>query len=206
MDELIGLPVLVGWPGGDWQATARLATILLGAYLLILWLATVLWAYRDTQARTREPAVQAIGVALVVVFPLLGVPLYLIVRPRETLAEAYERYLDREALFALVRGDESGERGAPSSLAPGPRGARPARTGGDARGRQQGPGQPPQRPPASDAPQQGAPPQQGTPPQQRIQPSRGERPSMQGQPAQGEQRRDGVEPYDPPRGPRAEGR
>lgn len=125
------MDVLIGWPGGDWQATARLGSLLFGAYLLILWLATILWVYRDTQARTREPAAQAIGVALVVVFPLLGVVLYLLVRPRETLAEAYERYLDREALFALVRGDDSGEHGAPPAFpqAPPGVGARPARPG-----------------------------------------------------------------------------
>ena len=64
----------------------------------MLWLASVLWAYRDVRARSDDPTTQAIGVALVALIPLFGIAIYLIVRPRETILEAYERELEREAL------------------------------------------------------------------------------------------------------------
>lgn len=92
------MDVLVGWPGGDWQTTAKLAGTLVIGYLILLWLASILWAFRDIRARTLDPISQVVGVGLVTVFPLLGVALYLIVRPRETLAEAYDRQLEEAAI------------------------------------------------------------------------------------------------------------
>lgn len=94
------MDVLIGWPGGDWQGSAKLAGVLVGGYLLILWLATILWAYRDTRGRTRDPLSQLIGVALVTVFPFVGLPVYLVVRPAETLRQAYERQLEQEAILS----------------------------------------------------------------------------------------------------------
>ncbi len=90
----------IPWPGGDWQATLRLAGALIGGYLLVLWFASILWVYRDIQARTRDPITQAIGVGISVVFPLVGLPVYWVVRPQETLQEAYDRQLEQEAILS----------------------------------------------------------------------------------------------------------
>ena len=90
----------IPWPGGDWQATLRLVGALIGGYLLILWLASVLWVYRDVQARSRDPITQAIGVAISVVFPIVGLPVYMVVRPQETLQDAYDRQLEQEAILS----------------------------------------------------------------------------------------------------------
>jgi len=95
--------VLVSWPGGSWEATTRLGGLLIGAYLLLLWLATVLWVVRDVRDRTKDQVAQWVGIGLVVVFPLIGAPLYLIIRPAETLAEAYEREVESEALIAEIQ-------------------------------------------------------------------------------------------------------
>jgi hypothetical protein len=92
--------VLIGWPGGDWQATARLAAGLVGAYLFLIWVASILWAYRDIRGRTRDPASQLIGVSIVTALPLAGLPIYLVVRPRDTLREAYDRQLEQEAILS----------------------------------------------------------------------------------------------------------
>jgi hypothetical protein len=92
------LDVLVGWPGGDWQTTLKIAGTLVVAYLLLIWLASVLWAFRDIRARSADPVSQIVGVALVTFFPLLGIALYLIVRPSETLAESYDRELEQQAI------------------------------------------------------------------------------------------------------------
>ena len=89
-----------GWPGGDWQTTARLAGALIGAYLFLIWAASVLWAYRDIQARTRDPVTRAIGLAVVAALPIVGIPIYLVARPRETLRESYDRQLEQEAILS----------------------------------------------------------------------------------------------------------
>ncbi len=94
------MDVLVSWPGGDWQSTARLVGVLLTGYLLVLWFASVLWVYRDIRARTNDPVTQGIGVTIAVVFPIVGLPVYLVLRPGETVQQAYERQLEQEAILS----------------------------------------------------------------------------------------------------------
>jgi RNA polymerase subunit RPABC4/transcription elongation factor Spt4 len=92
--------VLIGWPGGDWQATARLFGFLVFGYLFIIWVASVLWVYKDIRSRTRDVISQAVGVGIAVVLPIIGLPVYLVVRPGETLSETYVRQLEQEAILS----------------------------------------------------------------------------------------------------------
>ena len=94
------MDLLIGWPGGSWESTARLAAVLVGGYLFVLWLASILWVYRDIRSRTRDPISHLTGVAIATVFPLVGLPVYLVVRPSETLQEAYDRQLEQEAILS----------------------------------------------------------------------------------------------------------
>jgi RNA polymerase subunit RPABC4/transcription elongation factor Spt4 len=68
-------------------------------YLAAIWLTLVFWTYRDIRQRTRDPILQTVAVLLVLLFFLPGHWIYLIVRPRQTLAEMYERSLEEEALL-----------------------------------------------------------------------------------------------------------
>lgn len=72
--------------------------ILLGGYLVLLWAASVLWAYRDIRSRSDDVSVQVLAAGLVFCLPFVGIPLHLILRPRETLAQKYERTLQEEYL------------------------------------------------------------------------------------------------------------
>ncbi|MCD6290298.1 MAG: zinc ribbon domain-containing protein [Anaerolineae bacterium] len=75
---------------------------LAGAFLFALWISLVIWAFRDIRARTRDVFAQILATLLVLLFtPFLGAGLilYLLLRPKETLAEAYERALEEEALL-----------------------------------------------------------------------------------------------------------
>lgn len=71
----------------------------IGAYLFALWIAMIVWAFRDSRQRSRDIFSQALSVALVLLFNLPGLLLYMILRPRETLAEKYERELAGEAML-----------------------------------------------------------------------------------------------------------
>jgi len=82
----------------DWQSAFALVTAILIAYAVILWIGTIVWTYRDIRERTRDGWSQAVAVALVVLFNIPGLILYLILRPSETLSEAYERRLENEAI------------------------------------------------------------------------------------------------------------
>jgi RNA polymerase subunit RPABC4/transcription elongation factor Spt4 len=80
-----------------------------GVWLLLLWLAIVVWVYRDVRDRSRDLALQVLAVFVVLMFfPGMNIPglaLYLMLRPRETLEEAYGRSLEEEALLREM-GDE----------------------------------------------------------------------------------------------------
>lgn len=87
------------WPGGSWEATARWAGTLVSIYLLVLWLSLLVWTYQDVRDRSRSTFLQVFSILLVFFFNLLGLFVYLIVRPRETLAEANLRALEEEAMI-----------------------------------------------------------------------------------------------------------
>lgn len=87
------------WPGGSWEATVRYLLAVLLLYLAAVWVALIFWTYRDIRQRTRDPVLQTVAVLLVLLFFLPGHWVYLIVRPRYTLVELYERSLEEEALL-----------------------------------------------------------------------------------------------------------
>ncbi len=73
-----------------------------GAFLTALWLALVVWTWRDIRNRARDPLAQALAVSVVAVLNLPGVLVYLILRPAHTLEEEYQRTLEEEALLASI--------------------------------------------------------------------------------------------------------
>jgi RNA polymerase subunit RPABC4/transcription elongation factor Spt4 len=99
---------------GSWQPLVALVAAILIAYAVILLLGTVVWVYRDIRERTRDTWSQTISWLLVVIFNLPGLILYLVLRPRETLLESYERRLETEALM----GDMPERRACPSCQRP----------------------------------------------------------------------------------------
>lgn len=68
------------------------------AYIVLLWAASVLWTYRDIHSRSEDVVVQVLAVSLALLLPFAGVVLHMILRPRRTLAEKYERTLEEEYL------------------------------------------------------------------------------------------------------------
>ena len=69
------------------------------AYAVVLWLGTIVWAYRDIRGRTHDAWTQTVSIFIVVAFNLPGLILYLVLRPQETLSDIYERRLEAEALM-----------------------------------------------------------------------------------------------------------
>jgi RNA polymerase subunit RPABC4/transcription elongation factor Spt4 len=92
--DIIGSPVV--------QVGARLIFI----YIVILWIATAYWAFRDMQQRSDNailPYLVAAGIILFTPFLFIfAVWVYKIVRPHEKIGEVWERNLAEEALLAEV--------------------------------------------------------------------------------------------------------
>jgi RNA polymerase subunit RPABC4/transcription elongation factor Spt4 len=80
------------------------------AYLVVLWLASAYWVFRDMQQRTENAILPYLAASLVIVFlPVfpLAVFVYKIIRPHEKIGEVYERNLAEEALLAEVESIKS---------------------------------------------------------------------------------------------------
>jgi hypothetical protein len=79
-----------------------IATIYAIVVVAAFWLAMVVWVYRDMRSRSRDSLVQLATALMVAVLIVPGLIIYLFLRPRETLAEAYERSLEEEALLQEI--------------------------------------------------------------------------------------------------------
>src|SRR5437870_1913574 len=88
---------------------AILVALVGGVWALLLWLSIIVWVYRDVRERTRDLGLQVLAVFVsMMFFPGFNIPglaLYLMLRPRESLEEAYARSLEEEALLREI-GDE----------------------------------------------------------------------------------------------------
>jgi RNA polymerase subunit RPABC4/transcription elongation factor Spt4 len=77
----------------------QLFVALTGAYALALWFALIVWTYRDITARTTNAVTQVFATLVVVLFFVPGAIIYLILRPRETLDDAFQRTMEEEYLL-----------------------------------------------------------------------------------------------------------
>src|SRR5512140_935937 len=91
---------MVDVPGGSWEGAAATAGLVFGGYLALLWVAVVFWAVRDARERLANPIMELGAGLLVLGFFVPGLWLYLILRPRLTLAERRERSLEAEAVLS----------------------------------------------------------------------------------------------------------
>jgi RNA polymerase subunit RPABC4/transcription elongation factor Spt4 len=71
----------------------------LGAFLFAFWIAMGIWTFNDIRSRTRDWLAIGLACLLVLIFPVVGLILYMMIRPKETLAEVYDRALEEEALL-----------------------------------------------------------------------------------------------------------
>ena len=83
----------------SWESIVTVVVVILIAYAVVLSIGAIYWTYRDVRGRTRDGWAQAVSVLLVAIFNMPGLMLYLILRPHETLNEAYERRLEAEVLM-----------------------------------------------------------------------------------------------------------
>jgi RNA polymerase subunit RPABC4/transcription elongation factor Spt4 len=78
---------------------AKLIIALGLAYFAALWFALIVWTYRDVEQRSRSVITQIFATLLSVLFFVPGALLYLVLRPRETLDETFQRSLEEEYLL-----------------------------------------------------------------------------------------------------------
>jgi RNA polymerase subunit RPABC4/transcription elongation factor Spt4 len=86
------------------QLSGALVTVIsiLAAIVAALWIALTIWTFRDMRLRSRDTFAQILATLVVAILSIPGFLVYLILRPRETLSEQYERALEEEALLQAI--------------------------------------------------------------------------------------------------------
>jgi hypothetical protein len=75
-------------------------------FVLVFWLATVFWVYKDARRRIGDAWLVAMAVLLPIVVPFLGPIIYLFFRPPEYLEDVRERELEIRAMEErMAQGD-----------------------------------------------------------------------------------------------------
>jgi len=75
-----------------------------GAFLFAFWIAMGIWAFNDIRSRSRDWLAIVLACALVLIFPIVGIVLYMMIRPKDTLSDVYDRALEEEALLRELEG------------------------------------------------------------------------------------------------------
>lgn len=70
-----------------------------GVYLVLLWIALIIWTTKDIISRTNNVLIQIISILLVVLLNIFGILIYLAIRPSKTLIEKFFEDLEFEALM-----------------------------------------------------------------------------------------------------------
>lgn len=78
---------------------ALVAVTCLGMWVAAMWIALVIWTFRDHRARSRDGLASFAAAVMVALLSIPGALIYLLLRPRETLVQTYERSLEEEALL-----------------------------------------------------------------------------------------------------------
>lgn len=88
-------PELLNQIGVVLEVTVAVLTALTVAF----WISLAIWTFRDIRSRTRDIFAWLLALLLVLGLGPIGLLLYLLLRPKDTLAEVYDRQLEEEALL-----------------------------------------------------------------------------------------------------------
>ena len=72
---------------------------IIGGLLAAFWVGLIIWTWRDIRARSGDIFAAILAALLVAVFNVIGLLIYILVRPKQTLAEQYDRALEEEILL-----------------------------------------------------------------------------------------------------------
>lgn len=83
--------------------TIQLALVI---YIGLLWLFVIIWVTRDAIHRSDSLMFQVLAILINIIFPLLGILLYLIIRPTKTTAEKYYEELEHRLILESIGENE----------------------------------------------------------------------------------------------------
>jgi hypothetical protein len=88
------MPLAQSLESPDWTLLRNLGI----AFVVILWLATAFWTFKDARRRIMDPWLVALATVLGFVVPFIGPVIYMFFRPPEYLDDVHERRLEIKAM------------------------------------------------------------------------------------------------------------
>jgi hypothetical protein len=79
---------------GTWSLVKNLLIF----FVVLFWLATVWWVYKDARRRIEDPVLLGIAVLIGLIVPFIGPFIYMLFRPPEYLEDVRERELEIKAM------------------------------------------------------------------------------------------------------------
>jgi hypothetical protein len=79
-------------------------------YVGLLWFSIIIWVTRDAVQRSNNLLFQAFAILLNILIPILGVLLYLILRPSKTNVERYYEELEHKLLLEGLKEEKPAEK------------------------------------------------------------------------------------------------
>jgi RNA polymerase subunit RPABC4/transcription elongation factor Spt4 len=80
-------------------AILKIVGIFVGVSFLVFWVGLVWWVSQDVLTRTTDKIIVSVAVALTAILGPVGVLIYLVVRPRQTLKERIGEVMEQEMLL-----------------------------------------------------------------------------------------------------------
>ena len=87
------MPLAAFWDSPDWTLARNIGI----GFLVLFWLATAFWTFKDARRRIGDPWLVALATLLGLV-PFLGPVIYMFFRPPEYLQDVHERELEIKAM------------------------------------------------------------------------------------------------------------
>ncbi len=85
---------------GTWYVIRNLTFF----FVIVFWIATIWWVYKDAKRRIEDPVLVALATVLGAIPPFLGTFIYMLFRPPEYLEDVRERELEIKAMEKRLGG------------------------------------------------------------------------------------------------------
>lgn len=77
----------------------KIAALFVGLSFIVFWVGLVWWVSQDVLTRTSDKIIVAAAVAMTAILGPVGVMLYLIIRPKQTMKESYGEMMEHEMML-----------------------------------------------------------------------------------------------------------
>ena len=71
-------------------------------YFAMLWISIIIWVTRDSISRSNSILFQVLSICLNIFFPILGIVLYLVIRPSKTKLDRYYEDLEHKLILNSI--------------------------------------------------------------------------------------------------------